>query len=264
MTYLDETLAAALDLARAGRWQRALSLLDAADAAHANDATDDDRAKIARTAAEVALQSDLFAATALAGDRVSIAEQRAGRCWDVDFLRLRHDYFDQLAGGGAPRFGPDGKDATILAQLRRRATDLSDDAPDPTRHGWARMYLGLILDNLLAERDAAPEHYEAALRAGEQGDDLLTREALRHLGDHDRDNGALTSAGERWKRATHLGAKNGLVPGTLSQQMLLALLYRDLGDEPAATRLAEEIARWTDAIGAKRLHAQATAFRDGS
>jgi hypothetical protein len=122
------------------------------------------------------------------------------------------------------------------------------------------MYLGLIADNLFAEREAAPDHYAAALRAGESGDDLLAREALRHLGDHDRERGDLTTARERWERATELGARAGLVAGTLSQQMLLAVLARDTGDEAGAVRLATEIARWSGAVGAVRLRDQAEAF----
>jgi hypothetical protein len=125
------------------------------------------------------------------------------------------------------------------------------------------MYLGLILDNLFADRDAAPDHYTAALNAGESGDDLLAREALRHLGDHDRDRGDLNTARERWERATALGARAGLVAGTLSQQMLLAVLARDTGDEPGAVRLATEIARWSAAIGATTLHDQARSFLAG-
>jgi hypothetical protein len=198
MTYLAETLAAAEELARAGRWQRALSLLDAAESPE----------DTALTAVEVALQSDLFAGTALAGDRLATAEQHAGDSWDLDFLRLRHDYLVQLAGDGAFQFGPDGKDAAMVAQLRKRATDLSANAPDATRQGWARMYLGLILDNLFADREAAPEHYQAALRAGEGrderwaegGDDLLTREALRHLGDHDRETWATNKPPPPWPK----------------------------------------------------------------
>ena len=126
------------------------------------------------------------------------------------------------------------------------------------------MYLGLIADNLYGERDAAPAHYEAALRAGESGDDLLAREALRHLGDHDHDRGDHQRALERWGRATALGARAGAVPGTLSQQMLLAVLARDAGDQAGAAALAREIARWAAALGAVAIEAQATGFLSGA
>src|SRR6201999_2954899 len=89
------------------------------------------------------------------------------------FLRLRHEYLGQL---GNFRFGPDGKDPEVLARLRKRASDLAVDAPDDRRHGWARMYLGLILDNLFADREAAPAHYAAALEAGETGETRATGE----------------------------------------------------------------------------------------
>src|SRR5262249_43550504 len=108
--------------------------------------------------------------------------------WDLDFLVLRMDYFDQILGSGTFRPGPDGKDPVALAGIRRRGSELIGQAPDEVRRGWAEFYLGAIADNLYAEHDAAPGHYLAALRAGEAGDDLLAREALRHLGDHDHDN----------------------------------------------------------------------------
>jgi hypothetical protein len=258
MTYLDETLAAALDLAHCSRWRRALALLDAADAA-----SPDDRARIALTAAEVAVESDLFAGTALAGERLATAARHCDGSWDLDFLRLRRDYLGQLRPSGTLHFGPHGKDPRILKQLRDRAGELAERAPDEVRGGWARMYLGLILDNLFADRDSAPEHYAAALRAGEPGDDRLAREALRHLGDHARDRGDLSAAREQWQRATTLAARAGLVAGTLSQQMLLAVLARDTGDEAGAQRLAEEISRWATAIGAVGLRDQARAFLAG-
>jgi hypothetical protein len=245
MTYLDETLAAALALARAARWPQALRLLDAAGPADP---------RVALTAAEVAVESDWFAGTALGATRLATAERLGGGSWDLDFLQLRHDYLGQLLGGG-PR---------MLPELRERAGALAERAPDQIRHGWARMYLGLIADNLFGDRDAAPDHYAIALRAGESGDDLLAREALRHLGDHDRDRGDLGAARERWERATALGAGAGLVSGTLSQQMLLAVLARDTGDEAGAVRLAGEIARWAGAVGAVRLHDQAEAFLAGA
>lgn len=58
------------------------------------------------------------------------------------------------------------------------------------------------------------------------------------------------------------GARAGTVSGTLSQQILLALLARDTGDAAGAKLLAREIARWADAIGAKNLAAQAKSLVD--
>ena len=148
----------------------------------------------------------------------------------------------------------------MLGDLSRRAGDLAESAPEPRSAGWAHMYHGLILDNLTGDRQAAPAHYAVALEAG---DDQLTWEALRHLGDHDRDDGDLGRARERWERATSLAAANGRVGGTLAQQMLLAVLARDTGDEAGAVALAREVSRWTRAIGAVRQHRQAEAFLAG-
>ncbi|WP_330262519.1 hypothetical protein [Streptomyces griseorubiginosus] len=270
---LDELLAAARELSLAGRWERALRLLDSASCA-----TPGDRARLALAAAEVALQSDWFGGTALTATRAEHAEKQApstgggsgtgrdpGFDWDLGFVRLRHDYLRLLRGDGAFRPGPEGKDPEALTGLRRRALALREDGPDEVRRGWASMYLGLIADNLFAERTAAPAHYEAALRAGEAGgDDLLAREALRHLGDHDHDDGDHVRALERWERATALGARAGMVPGVLTQQLLLAVLARDAGDEAGATALAREIARWAEAIGMASVHAQATGFLAGT
>jgi hypothetical protein len=261
-----EVIAAARDLAHSGRWSRAASLLDAtaADGARA-------RALLALAAAEVTVEGDWFGGTSAAAGRLSTAEEACaaadldpGSRWDLAFLRLRHDYFDQLLGPDGFRAGPEGKDPGALAGIRARAAGLLGQAPDEPRRGWAEMYLGLIADNLYGEREAAPAHYQAALRAGESGDDLLAREALRHLGDHDHDRGDAELALERWARATTLGARAGAVPGTLSQQMLLAVLARDAGDKAGAAALAREIARWAAALGADRLAAQATGFLAGT
>jgi hypothetical protein len=262
---VGEVIAAAHELAHAGRWGRAASLLDATTAASAQA-----RALLALAAAKVALESDWFGGTSAAAGRLSTAEEACsaadldpGSRWDLAFLRLRYDYYDQLRGPDGFRAGPEGKDPDALADIRSRAGELRGLAPDEVRRGWADFYLGAIADNLYGERDPAPAHYQAALRAGESGDDLLAREALRHLGDHDHDHGDAELALERWGRATALGARAGAVPGTLSQQMLLAVLARDAGDEAGATALAREIARWAAALGAERLAAQATGFLAG-
>ncbi|WP_217571328.1 hypothetical protein [Streptomyces sp. GbtcB7] len=293
---LDELIAAARELRIGGRWERATRLLDSTEATGPRS-----RARLALAAAEVALESDWFGGTALAEPRLAAAEEfvevliasldgkpadeaHSDIRWDLDFLRLRHDYLGQVRVDGAFRFGPDGKDPDAPAALRTHAERLRGQAPDDVRRGWAEMYLGLVADNLFAERDIAPGHYEAALRAGEAGaaggtgeagatgeaggsracgDDLLVREALRHLGDHDHDHGDHARARERWSRATELGARAGTVPGTLSQQLLLAVLARDAGDEAGAVPLVREIARWAGAIGAVTTEAQARGFLAG-
>ncbi|MFC8364420.1 hypothetical protein ACFUIY_31660 [Streptomyces griseorubiginosus] len=258
---LDQLLASAHDLALAGRWERALGLLDTADCADP-----DGRARLALAGAEVALLSDWFAGTDLTAARADRAEKEApGAGWDLGFIRLRHDYRRQLLRAGVFHPGPEGKDPEALAGIRRSAHALRDSAPDEVRRGWASMYLGLVVENLFAERAAAPAHYEDALRAGDagDGDELLTREALRHLGDHAHDAGDHERAVECWERATALGARAGLVPGVLAQQLLLAVLARDAGDEAGARALAREVARWAEAIGADRLHAQTTGFLHG-
>jgi tetratricopeptide (TPR) repeat protein len=263
---VDEVVAAARALATAGRWGRAASLLDAA-------AADDPgtRARIALAAAQVALEADWFAGTSEAAQRLSAAEAACATAdldlatrWDLAFARLRQQYAEQVLRPGGFTSEPAGTDRDAAADLRRRAGELCEQAPDGVRRGWAEFYLGVVVDNVVGDRAAAPAHYEAALRAGESGDDLLAREALRHLGDHDHDNGNHTLALERWRRATALGARAGAVQGTLSQQMLLAVLARDAGDESGAVALAREVARWAGALGAVRIEAQATGFVAGT
>lgn len=282
----DELLSVVRDLRIAGRWGRAMTLLDRAEVSDARA-----RVRLAVAAAEVALESDWFGGTGLAAARLASAgkavEDTAGSAsakaagaavaeptedmgglrdsrWDLDLLRLRHGYRQQVHVDGVFRAGPDGKDPAVLAALRAFGVGLRDRAPDTVRRGWAEMYLGLIADNLFAEREFAPRHYQAALEAGESGDDLLSREALRHLGDHDHDAGDHVRALERWTRATELGARAGTVPGTLSQQLLLAVLARDAGDEAGAAALARETARWARAVGAVSVEAQAGAFLAGT
>jgi tetratricopeptide (TPR) repeat protein len=262
---LDEVIAAARDLSRGGRWDRALNLLDATAVGPPRPAL------LALAAAEIALERAWFCEPSEAAARVSAAEESfagighdPGSRWDLGFLLLRRDYFDQILGSGTFRPGPDCKDPDALADIGRRADELIAQAPDEERRGWAEFYRGVIADNLCGERDVAPGHYLAALRVGEAGDDLLAREALRHLGDHDHDNADHELALERWQRAAALGARAGAVAGTLSQQMLLAVCARDTGDEAGARALAGEIVRWASAIGASRLEAQASAFLAGS
>ncbi len=94
-------------------------------------------------------------------------------------------------------------------------------------------------------------------------DPLLTQEALRHLGDHGHDAGDYELPGNGGTRRRRSGPGAGAVLGTLSQQMLLAVLARDAGDEAGAVALAREIERWAGALGAKTIEVQATAFLAG-
>ncbi len=240
--------AAARALAHAGRWQDAAALLDAAPA----------DPLLALTAAQVAIESDWFAGTTSAPARLATATRLCaglddmGR-WDLAFVELRHAYRTQLM---------DAPPVTDV-DVRALAVDLGATAPDAVRGGWAEMYQGLIADNLRDDRAAAPAHYHAALEAGE-ADPLLAREALRHLGDHDHGAGEQERALDRWRRATELGAAAGNVPGTLSQQLLLAVHARDAGNEAGAVALAGEVARWAGAIGAAGLAGQAAAIATGA
>ena len=261
------TLVAAADaLVRAGRLRQTQDLLDATTA--------DDyqgRALLALASAKTAIESDYRTGSSQAPNRVAAAEAavaatgtRADR-WDVALLKVRQSYLAALFhADGTPWFGPAGRDPHDIADLEASAKRLYDESPDDGRRGWASMFQGWIADNIAGERTVAPPHYAEALDCAEStGDDYLVFEALRHLGDHDHDDGDHDRACERWERSTASAARAGLVSGTLAQQLLLAVLHRDAGDEVGAQALGREIVRWAGAIDATRLQAQAQAFVDG-
>lgn len=184
-----------------------------------------------------------------------------GSAWDVEFLLLRDSYARELFAPGTELASPEGRDPAHVDALRDRATGLRDGAPDDRRRGWAEFYLGTIHDNLYGAREVAPPHLRAALDAAEAtGDDYLSFEALRHLGDHARDDGDTATAREMWERSAWHAARAGGVTQVLAQLLLLALLARDRGDEAGAALLAEEAARWAQAIGAGRLADEARAM----
>jgi hypothetical protein len=169
--------------------------------------------------------------------------------WDAAFLRLRRDYSVHLFDPS-----PDGRDPDGVVALRRRAEALHDGAPDRRRAGWAAFYRAVILDNLLDERGESPPLLGEALAAGEAtGDDYLCFEALRHLGDHAREDGDPAMAREHWERSATHAARAGGVAQVLAQQVLLAQLALDRGETVAAALLAGEVARWAGAIGSTRL-----------
>jgi hypothetical protein len=263
---VPELITAARALSLAARWDDAFAVVDAAEPANGPG-----RTALAIAAAHIALERDYVTGSSVATERIERARQLVGEApeatgqWTVAYLQLRESYDRAIRNPDrTPRLGPDGRDPAELDALREQARRARDTAPDPVARGWAEMCLGWIADNLYGERDVAPPHYTAALQAGEaSGDELLLREALRHIGDHDHDHGDHPTALDRWQRATAAGARAGTVPGTLSQQILIAVLARDAGDEAGARLLATEVARGAEAIGAVGIQAQATAFLNG-
>jgi hypothetical protein len=182
--------------------------------------------------------------------------------WDLAMLRLRREYADALVHpDGTAWLGPEDRDPATLEELTERARLLHETAPDAGRRGWALMCRGLIADNLVGDRDASPAYYAEALRLGrEVADGKLVFDAQRHLGDHLRDNGDRAAVLAAWEESAQAAARAGHVTGVLAQQILLAALAREAGDEGGAVLLATETRRWAAAVGATRLAAEADAF----
>ena len=266
-TGIDAIREATLDLALATRFDEALRLLDVTR-------TDDPRGRVllALTAADVADRADHVLGRLDAPDRFKALDEELAAyppevrlAWDVAWVRVRRGYSLAVRNAdGSFRMGPDGHEPGELAALVAEATRLRDEAPDEARRGWASMCLGWITDNTLTERDAAPRHYEPALVAArETGDDVLLFEAQRHLGDHAHDDGNLADARARWEESVAAGARARHVGGVLAQQLLLAVVHRDEGDEAGARAIAGEVARWANAIGAGRFARQTEDFLNG-
>jgi hypothetical protein len=258
---------AALDLALATRYDEALRLLDRTQ-------TDDPHVRVllALTAADVADRADHLRGGSEAPDRVKVLDEElaasqpdADLTWNAAWVRLRRGYSLAIRNpDGSFRVGPQGRDPGEIDALVAEATRLRDEAPDRARRGWASMCLGWICDNLLADREAAPGHYELALDAARvTGDDVLLFEAQRHLGDHAHDDGDLAGARERWEESTAAGARARHIGGTLAQQLLLAVVHRDEGDEAGARAIAGEVLRWGSALGAVGIARQAEGFLAG-
>ena len=185
--------------------------------------------------------------------------------WDLALQEMRRDFIAQLSEPGTRIADSSGRNPARVAALRRAAETLRETAPDAGRRGWAHFYLGVIHDNVLADRVAAPAHFQRALEGAEVGDDdYLAFEALRHLGDHANDDGDSALARDLWERSTAHAARSGGVAATLAQHLLLAQLARERGEEAAAMLMATEVRRWAEAIGAHRLHEQACWFLEGT
>jgi hypothetical protein len=252
---------AARALALAGRWAQAAALLSLS--AGADDA---ERAVLAVAEAEVAVDHDFWCRTdrgssvlSGASAAVAAAPADAALAFDLEFLRLRHDYAAELFGpDGLPRFGPDGRDFAVVEDLAGRADRLRAAAPDRGRGAAPTFYAGLIADNLRGDAAAARSLFAAALEAAVRaGDDLIESEALRHLGYHHGEDGEVEQARQMWERATELRQRAGAVPYVLSQQLLLAGLARDGGNADEARVLAGQVRRWARALGVGILEAGA-------
>jgi tetratricopeptide (TPR) repeat protein len=254
--------AAARDLMLAGRWDHATALLSAAAAAD-----EAERAVLAVTEAEVVVDQDFWCRTgrgssvlARASKAVADAPRDPVLTYDLEFLRLRHDYAEELfgPGGSGPRFGPDERDAAVIDDLGARAERLRAAAPDRGRGAAATFYAGLIADNLRGDGAAARTAFAAALSAAEEaGDDLTVSEALRHLGYHHGEAGDTEQARQMWERSAELRERAGAVPFALSQQLLLAGLARDTGNLDQARAVAGQVRRWARALGVAVLDAGA-------
>ena len=253
--------AAARDLMLAGRWDQATALLSCGSGA--NDA---ERAVLAVAEAEVAVDQDFWCRTdrgssilARASEVVASAPQDPVLGYDLEFLRLRHDYAAELFGpDGVPRFGPDGREAAVTDALATRAEGFHAVAPDGARGAAATFYAGLIADNLRGDGAAARTAFAAALSLAEEaGDDLVVSEALRHLGYHHGEAGDTEQARQMWERSAELRQRAGAVPYALSQQLLLAGLARDTGNPDQARAVAGQVRRWARALGIGILEAGA-------
>jgi tetratricopeptide (TPR) repeat protein len=256
--------AAARALMLAGQWDQAGALLRGA----APDGPGE-RAVLAVTQAEVAVNQDFWCRTGLAPvalDEASAAVAEApgdrGTGFDLELFRLQNDYATELFGPGEGlRSGPEDGDGTVAAGLAARAARLAGAAPDRGRSAAAWFYAGLIEDNLRGDAPAAQSAYATALAAAEAaGDELAESDALRHLGYHASEAGDADRARRMWERSAEQRQRAGAVPYVLSQQLLLAELTRDGGDEAAARGLAAEVRRWAGALGIGLLESQATAL----
>jgi hypothetical protein len=252
--------AAARALMLAGRWDQAAELLDGVI-----EAGEAERAFLAVAAAEVAVDRDFWLRTyggapALERATAAVGSASGELGFDLEFLRLKHDYGAELAGpdGGPPHRGPQGRDPVLLDELTRRSSWLRDTAPDQGRRAWAGFYAGLIADVLRGDDEAGRRFYLTALEDGEQaGDGLIVSYAVRHLGFLALAAGDTALARRHWERSRELRQREGCVPLVLAQQVALAELARDDGDPAAARAVAAEVGAWARALGRTWLEAAA-------
>jgi hypothetical protein len=254
-------------LAHAGQWPRALELL-----ATVGPDGEAERAVLAVAAAEVSVDHDFWCGTEGAAAHLAHAAESVGAAatagaahgtlpWELDLIRLRHDYYTELIGPDGPRFGPEGRDARVAEDLAARAGRLRQAAPDGGRAALAMFLAGLIADNLRADPATAQALFAEALAAAKRAGDVMTEsEALRHLGYWASQRGDTATARQQWERSAELRQEAGAVPYVLSQYLLLAELARDAGQEVRARTLAEAAGRWAHVLAIGLLERQAAAL----
>jgi tetratricopeptide (TPR) repeat protein len=255
-------LGAAHELILSGRWERADELLAAA---RTSDPAEQAELALGRARVAVELRQwrgsgDPAGAVAVAAGRIA-ALAGAEAAFDLELLRIFDDYWAELlTPDGSPRFGPDGREAGVLAELRDRSERLAVTAPDPRRAARAAFYAGLVADNLCGAAERALELFNQALEHCRPGaDDDFAAEALRHLGGCALEAGDLALARQHWERSAELAQRAGWLPMALAQQAWLAELTMREGDGAGALALGREVRRWAAALGLARLAAQAAA-----
>ncbi|HEX6522324.1 MAG TPA: hypothetical protein VF070_20305 [Streptosporangiaceae bacterium] len=258
---------AARALMLAGRWRLAAELLD-----RAVPADEGERAVLAVADAEAAVDQDFWERTGGGSTALDRATAAVGRdqgvlAFDLEFIRLKHDYASELfgAGDGEPSWGPDGRDRVVAERLSSRAEALRDGAPDASRRANAAFYAGVIAENLRGDSAAGRACFQEALRCGEEaGDGLIVSYALRHLGYQEAEHGDRARARDMLQRSMELRQSAGCVPLVLAQQFALAELAMNTGDVAWARTAADLVRTWARALGDTWLGPAAESLLSGS
>jgi hypothetical protein len=238
---LEAVLASARDLARGGRWEQAARLVASTTSIDAHDV-----GELALAHAEIEVDWAFFTRREADPNLINRAHDLAAddaQRWAARFAAMRVDYARQLfvvLSGGAV-------DLPAVADLARRATDLTSNAVDRTGRAFANFYGGLIADVLAGDETAAEPYYRAGL---DTDDEYFRSYALRHLGVLADSAGDHEAASRMWRESTSLRQRAGFVPGVLAQLVLLA---EDMSG-------AQIVRDWADALGAGILVAAAAAI----
>jgi hypothetical protein len=261
---VEQVIAAARALMRAGCWELAGRLLAATETKDHREQT-----AIALAMADVAVDQDYWCRTGRADPVVDLAVAAVAQSadseaiFDLDLLRLRQDYVAVLFDSADARAegGPADRDPAVIEELSGRADGLCAAAPDRLRGGLATCYAGMIAGVLRGDAATGGALFAQALAVAELSDDepggLLASCALRHLGAIASKEGDADRARDCWERSVELRQRARFVPGSLALLLALAELADGEGDNVGAGALAGEVRRWAGAIGLGRLKSAA-------